>query len=131
MSSRFGTRRTREHERGSATVQLAIAMPLVMLLLMVVVQAGLYFHTQAVATTAARKAVDAARVSGGSSAAGVATADEFLGESGRSLDHPRVAVVRSRGSATSTVSGRVVSVLFGIPLTVSVTVSAPVEQVTP
>jgi Flp pilus assembly protein TadG len=118
-------------ERGSASVELAIVMPLVMLLLMVIVQAGIYFHTQAVATTAAREAVDAARVSGGSPAAGSATAGEFLSQSGRALEDRHVAVSRTPTLATATVSGRVASVLFGFPFHVSVTVSAPLERVTP
>lgn len=118
-------------ERGSATVELAIVMPLLMLLLMVVVQAGIYFHTQAVATTAARKAVDAARVSGGSPAAGESTADAFLDQSGHALGHRHVVVTRSGTNLKATVSGQVASVLFGAPLRVTVDASAPIEQVTP
>jgi Flp pilus assembly protein TadG len=123
--------RGRSSERGSASVELAIVMPLLMLLLMVVVQAGIYFHTQAVAATAARKAVDAARVDGGSADSGTRTANEFLAESGRALGHRRVSVTRAGAVATATVTGRVESELFGVPFSVTVRVSAPVEQVTP
>lgn len=117
-------------DRGSATVELAIVMPLVMLLLMVVVQAGVYFHTQAVATTAAREAVDAARVANGTTAAGSATAKEFLDQSGQALENRHVEVARDGTIATATVSGGVASVLFGVPFRVSVTVSAPLERAT-
>ena len=50
-------------------------LPVVMLLLMVVVQAGVYFHTRAVATTAARKAVTAARIEEGTPADGQQAAE--------------------------------------------------------
>jgi hypothetical protein len=102
-----------------------------MLLLMVVVQAGLYFDTRAVAVAAARKAVTTARLDGGSASDGEGVAARFLDENAAALSSRRITVTRAGGIASATVSGRVASVLFGVPFTVSVTVDAPVEQVTP
>lgn len=106
-------------------------MPLVMTLLMVIVQAALYFHTQAVATTAARKATNVARVAHGSPAAAEAASREFMSQSGQSLLDASVEVERRGAMVEATVSGRVVSVLWGVPLRVRVVVRAPVEETTP
>ena len=106
-------------------------LPVVMLLLMVVVQAGVYFHTRAVATTAARKAVTAARIEEGTPGDGQQAAEQFLDQNGAALRARQVAVTRSDTTATATVSGDVASVLFGVPFSVSVTVDAPAERVTP
>ena len=104
-------------------------LPVVMLLLMVVVQAGVYFHTRAVATTAARKAVTAARIEDGRPADGQQAAEQFLDQNGAALRARQVTVTRS--DTTATVSGDVASVLFGVPFSVSVTVDAPAERMTP
>lgn len=118
-------------DRGSATVEIAVLLPLMMLLLMLVVQAGIYFHTRAAAVAAARKAVTSARLDGGSATEGTGVAEQFLDENAGALTARRVTVTRTGGVATATVSGNVASVLFGIPFTLSVTVDAPVEQVSP
>ena len=123
--------RNRRTERGSAAVEVAVLLPVVMLLLMVVVQAGIYFHTRAVATTAARKAVTAARVEDGTGPDGQQAAEQFLDQNGAALHSRQVTVTRSATTATASVSGEVASVLFGVPFSVTVTVDAPVEQVTP
>jgi len=112
-------------------VETAVLLPVVMLLLMLVVQAGVYFHTRAVATTAARKAVTAARIEDGTPADGQQAADQFLDQNGAALRARQVDVTRSDTTATATVSGDVASVLFGVPFSVSVTVDAPAERVTP
>lgn len=98
------------------------------LLLMAVVQVGLWFHCRSVATTAARHGVDEVRVLDGSAGAGIAAANQFLDQAGASL-HDR-AVDASRGAETSavSVSGSVVSVIPGINWSVSVTVDAPTER---
>jgi TadE-like protein len=107
-------------------------MPVVMLLLMLVVQAGLYFHTRAVVTTAAHKGLDAARVQGGSAADGRAAADGFLDHNAGGLESHIVTVVRNGDRAEVGVSGRVVSLLFGADIfPLRVTAQAPIEQVTP
>lgn len=121
----------RRTETGSATVEIAVLLPVVMLLLMSVVQAGIYFHTRAVATTAARKAVTAARIEDGTGGDGQLAAEQFLDQNGAALQTRSVDVTRSETTATATVSGDVASVLFGFPFSVTVTVDAPVERVTP
>lgn len=118
-------------ERASATVEVAVMLPLVMTLLLVLVQAAVFFHSQAVATTAAHKAVDAARLGDGTSEDGTHTAEEFLTQNADGLRDRTVAVHRTGDEATATVSGRVVSVLFGVPMHLTVVVSAPIERPAP
>ncbi len=106
-------------------------LPLLMLLLMLVVQAGIYFHTRAVATTAARKAVATASAENGSASDGELAASQFLRQNATTLQHPHVTVTRDGSTARVTVSGDVASVVFGVPFSVTVVVDAPVERVTP
>lgn len=117
-------------DHGSATVEVAVALPIVMLLLMLVVQAGVYFHTRAVATTAAHKGLDALRVEEGSPSAAHAATEDFLDRNAPALEARAVGVDRTGGTAEVTVSGDVVSLIFGVDLfPVRVTASAPIEQV--
>jgi Flp pilus assembly protein TadG len=119
-------------DRGSATIEMAIAFPVVIALLMMVVQAGVYFHTRAVATTAAHKGLDALRVEEGSTPAAVAATEDFLDRNAAALDSRVVGVDRTGEMAEVTVSGDVVSLIFGVDLfPVTVTATAPIEQVTP
>jgi Flp pilus assembly protein TadG len=119
-------------DRGSATIEVAVALPIVMLLLMLVVQVGVYFHTRAVATTAAHKGLDALRVEEGSVPAARAATEGFLDRNAPALETHTVDVARTGDIAEVTVSGDVVSLIFGADLfPVRVTAVAPIEQVTP
>jgi len=100
-------------------------------MLTVIVQFGLYFHLRTVAHTAARHGIDHVRVVDGSTDEGIATANEFLDQSGRSLDDRQVAAERGSTTSTMTVAGNVVSVVPGLNLRVEVTVDAPTERVAP
>jgi Flp pilus assembly protein TadG len=99
------TRHSPRTDRGSATVEVAIALPVVLLLLMLVVQAGVYFHTRAVATTAAHKGLDALRVEEGSTRAARDATEDFLDRNAGALDAPSVQVDRGGDTAEVTVSG--------------------------
>ncbi|KJS55679.1 TadE/TadG family type IV pilus assembly protein [Streptomyces rubellomurinus] len=60
------TRRTRRRrgDRGSMSLSLAFVFPVVLLLVLLVVQASLWWYDRQVALTAAREGVDAGRVQG-------------------------------------------------------------------
>ena len=64
------------------------------MLLLVIVQFALYFHLRAVAHTAARHGLDHVRVIDGTTEAGITAANEFLDQSGSSLDGRDVAAER-------------------------------------
>ena len=116
---------------GSAAVEFVICATVMVLLLLVVVQVALYFHARAVATTAARQGLDHVRVVDGSIGDGVGTANAFLTQAGGGLERRGVSASRSATRASVTVVGDVVSVVPGVQLPVEVTVSAPVERITP
>jgi Flp pilus assembly protein TadG len=117
-------------DAGSSVVEVAVLLPLMLLLLMAVVQLGLWFHVRAVMTTAANKGLDAARVDGGTTGEGQRAAEEFLAKT-EALDGVSVDVERGVDSASVQISGDVVSLVFGWPMHVRVAVEAPVEQVSP
>ena len=67
-------RPTRRGDGGQATVELALVLPLVAILVLLVLQAGLVIRDQLLAAHAAREAVRAASVSDGDRAAAAARA---------------------------------------------------------
>lgn len=101
------------------------------MILLAVVQIGVYFHLRAVAQTAARHGLDEVRVAEGSADAGVAAANAFLDQSGDGIESRSVTAGRSETEAHVRVVGKVVSILPGVTLTIEVDVEAPVERVTP
>lgn len=116
-------------ERGSTTVEFVVLVPLMVLLLMVVVQFGVYFHTRAVATTAAHQGADNARILDGTSEAGTAAATQFLDQNAGALRDRSVAVERTGTDVTVTVTGEVLSLIPFASFPLDVRVSAPVERI--
>jgi Flp pilus assembly protein TadG len=116
-------------ERGlSESVQWAILWPLLMLLTLGIIQAGVFLHGRNVAQRAATAAVDAARGSYGSAADA-----QHLGESIASsggLRNISVHVQRSATSATAEVSAYA-PMIFDLGLgRINETAAAPLERVT-
>ena len=101
------------------------------LLLLVIVQFALYFHVRAVASTAARHGLDDARVAQGSETDGVAVTNQFLDQTGRGLQGPRVTATRTETRTVVRVQGTVISVVPGLGLPIDVEVRAPTERFTP
>lgn len=96
------SRRLRRLERGQATVELALCLPLIMLAMLLVVQVGLVVRDQIRTVHAAR---EAARESAVSPDAGVVTAAAL---SSSALDATRTSVqIAGRGEAGSRVTVRV------------------------
>jgi len=118
-------------DRGSSTVEFVIASAAMVLLLLMVVQVGVWYHTRAVAQTAARHGLDHVRTIDGSPSEGIDVASEFLDQSGGGLENRNVDATRTAAVSSVTVSGRVVSILPGVSFTVSVTVDAPTERIEP
>lgn len=118
-------------DSGATTVEAAILLPFLMLLMLLVVQAALWYHSTALAKTTAHKAVDAARVEQGTEADAHETARQFLANSEILRDRD-IHVDRTADTARVTVSGDVVSLVFGVPLPrLTVTAEAPVERSIP
>jgi Flp pilus assembly protein TadG len=117
-------------DRGSVSVEFAIAAPLVLFLLMLIVQFALWAHATHIAQAAANAGVQATRVHGGSIAAGQAQTQAVLDQmSGSTLTGPTLTITRTPTGATVTVEGAAAAVLPGLSLPVHASVTAPRETV--
>jgi len=113
---------------------MVIAVPLLMLLILLIVQFAIWAHASSVAQATAEEALAAARVQGGTAAAGQQRAAQVLAQIGSSvLIAPHVSVTRTAATATVTITGTAEEVLPvpGLPLPVHVTVTGPVERFVP
>lgn len=120
-------------DRGSATLELVIIFPVLLLIIFTVVQASLFFYARSLALAAAQEGVRAARAENAHLPDGVTRARAFLtSTAGDSLLTPTVS---SDGSSATQirirVTGRSLSVLPGVPgLSVSQEATGPKERFT-
>ncbi|WP_409497263.1 TadE/TadG family type IV pilus assembly protein [Amycolatopsis sp. cmx-11-12] len=125
-------RRLRTDQRGAGTVELVIAVPLLLLLILLIAQFALYMHATHIAQAAASETLSAARVSGGSAAAGITEGQRILAQlGGGPLHGTSVNVQRGNTEATVTITGNVVTVIPFMTLTVHAESVGPIEKFTP
>ncbi|PJN38329.1 pilus assembly protein TadE [Streptomyces sp. CB02959] len=118
-------------DRGAASTQLVLVVPVLLLLAMLIVQFALVWHARHIAQYAARRALAAARTQHGSTAAGRAQAARSLAALGsRTLTTPSVAVERTTAQTTVRVRGTVMVVVPGLHLHASGAASGPTERLT-
>lgn len=122
-------RRCRDN-RGMTTIQVAILFPVVLFWLMLIVQYGLWWHAKQVANAAAAEAVDAAKVSTGTTRDGQHAAASYLTESGN-ITRVTVFVTREPGTVTAEVHGDAPHLVPGFAWTVTARSTAPVERFIP
>jgi len=116
-------------DRGAVTVEIAGYTPLMLATLLVGVQVVMWGMAALGAHYTANHAVQAARVRGGTAAAGQADADANLRSAvGNALDDPHTTVTRTATTVTVTVRGTAISIIPGFRPVVTVTVQAPVER---
>ena len=119
----------RRSERGDASVEAVLVVPVLLFLIMVVVQAGLWFHGNQVVTAAAQEGVQAGRLDGATAGTGEERARVFLRRVSPSI--ARTATVHASRDAERTsvvVTGTVQPVLPGVALTVVGRADAPTER---
>lgn len=117
-------------DAGAVTTELVIATPLLGLLLMLVVQFGVWAHAQHIAQAAANEALQAARAYQSSAAAGTVQGEAILDQTaGSILTDASVSVTRTATTVTVTVVGQAATVVPGLRPSVRVTVSGPAERV--
>lgn len=122
----------RSEQRGDATVEAVLAFPVLLLLVMLVIQFGLYFHASHAAEAAAQEGVRAARVLGGSAADGERTAEQFMADSVPTLvEGVAIDATRTTEQARVVVSGTVHSIVPGLHLDVRAEAASPVERFRP
>lgn len=121
-----------DRDRGAATTEVVLVTPVLLLLVMLVIQFGLWYHAQHVAQAAADEGARAAKVETATAQDGIAGANAFLDQSSSRLINDRnVDATRTLDVATVTVTGHVTSVIPGFDLTVSASATDPVERFRP
>ena len=95
---------TNRSEEGSSTVELAVLAPLALVLLLGVLQAGLWLHTRSLCTHAAQQGTSAAATVTGNNASGEQAAASFLARSPSAATRPGVSVRAGAADVTVRVS---------------------------
>jgi Flp pilus assembly protein TadG len=118
--------RRRAGDRGATVLAVAITFPAVLVVLMLAVQAGLYWHAHQRADAAATRAAAAAARSGGTTTDGHQAANAFL--AGAPLNNATVTVTVDDIAATADVTGTAPGLVPGVVWQVQATAEAPVER---
>lgn len=119
-------------ETGSASLELAIIMPAVLLMIFAGIQIANYFFARSLAVTAAQVGVDTARVDGGNINAGRNAAQRFLDENGSdSILGVSITTQVSPAEIRIRITGRAQSIMPGLPgMRVDQEARAPIERTT-
>jgi Flp pilus assembly protein TadG len=119
----------RRDDRGDATTEVVLAVPVMLLLVMVVIQAGLWFHGSQLVEAAAQEGVQAGRADGGSAAVAERRAREFIVRLSPSIaGSAEVHATRTPETTRVVVTGRVQQVVPGLRLGVTGAAEAPTER---
>lgn len=118
-------------ERGSASLQLAVLLPVLFGVMFLGLQAALIYHARTVAVAAAQEGARAAAVEGGTAGDGAQAASGFVADAGGAdVLETAVTARRSAGTATVTVSGTALTVLPGWHPRIRQSATLPVERIT-
>ena len=118
-------------ERGSATLQLVVLLPLLFTALFVGVQAAVWYQARTMAYAAAQVGATAAAAENASAGDGIAAASRFAqAKGGDVLAGSTVNGRRTATTVTVSVRGTALSVIPGMRFRVNQSVSAPVERIT-
>ena len=110
---------------------MTLMTPLLVLLVVGVVQFGVWLHAMHTAQAIAAQALQTTRVSDGSEASGRVQAETLLNAAGRGLVlRPSVDAVRDAERARVTIHGQAQQVLPFLNLPVKASVAGPVERLT-
>ncbi|MET8352915.1 MULTISPECIES: TadE/TadG family type IV pilus assembly protein [unclassified Micromonospora] len=122
-----------DRERGANPVELAVVMPLILVLLFASLQVAAVFLARSTALNAAQSGVNAQRLYDAPDDAGVASATRFLNATGGWLvgwAKTGPSCVTTDTEVTCTVRGRSLSVVPGVDFAVRQTAHGTVERVT-
>ena len=116
-------------ERGDAVTETVLLVPVLMLLIMLVIQFGLWYHAQHLVQAAAQEGARAARAESATAEDGRAQADSFLRETaGESVRGADIEAERTIDSVTVRVVGEAPAVVPGLRLGVRASATSPVEE---
>jgi len=116
--------------RGAASTELVITFPVVLLVILLALQFGMYLHAAQIAEAAAQEAVEAAQAERAVASAGQSAARSLLTQLG-ALRGPTVRVDRTTTTVTARVTGRAQQVVPGFDLDIFATAEGPVERFVP
>ncbi|MEU1398267.1 TadE family protein [Micromonospora zamorensis] len=124
-----------DRERGANPVELAVMMPLILVLLFASIQIAAVFLARSTALNAAQSGVNAQRTYQAGDGAGVDSATRFLKAAGGWLvgwdkTGPNCVASNDDTAVTCTVRGRSLSVVPGVDFAVQQTAHGTVERVT-
>jgi len=123
--------RTRD-ERGDETIEAVLVTPVLLLLIMVVIQFGLWYHASQVAEAAAQQGASAARVEAATADDGRVSAQRFMAAAAPALvDNVTVADTRNAEIARVEVDGTLHSIVPSLTLHVHGEAQSPVERFRP
>ncbi len=118
-------------ERGSSSVEMVIALPLVLTVLFLAVQAGTWFHARSIALASAPSGARTSAMLNSSLEAGLSSARSFAADvGGTTLTGVTVTGDRTATSTTVTVTGHSVRLVPFMDVTVSQSATLPVERYT-
>jgi Flp pilus assembly protein TadG len=121
----------RRDEHGSATAELVIATPLLLLLILAIVQFALWEHATHVAQAVAQQGLAAGRVQGGNDQAATAEANSVLTQLGSGvLVDSNVTATRENATTTVVVTGQAEGILPFLSLPVRSVATGPTERFT-
>lgn len=122
-------------EKGSVSAELAVATPLLLLMLLAIVQFALWSHATHIAQAAAAQGLSALRAEDGTRASGCSTAGSVLDQltaTGRGpLLVTAVSCTRTADTASVEIDGRAAPVVPLVSLPVHATATGPVERFVP
>ena len=119
-------------ERGSASIQMVLLLPVLFTVMFLGMQAALFYHARSVAIAAATEGARASSVENGTGGAGAAAAASFVAAAGGGdvLKAARINSSRTAQVATVTVTVTSLSVIPGWSPSVRQSATVPVERIT-
>ena len=118
-----------QRERGSATTELVIVTPVLLLLIMMIIQFGIWYHASHVAQAAAQEGVRTVRVEAGTASAGKLRAERFVSSAAPTLlVDVNVDATRTANTARVDVTATVRSIVPGLSLPVHAHAESTLES---
>ena len=117
-------------ERGSATIQAVVLLPILFGLLFTALQLGLYFYGRTAASSTASVGARAAAAENGTRQTCHQAATAFAASVGDALTNPQIACTVTATNVTVRVTGATLSVIPGWIMHADQTVTLPKERLT-
>ncbi len=118
-------------EVGATTTELAVLMPVLIVMLLAPVQVALWWHARQVADAAAEEAVDVAQVETSNEAQALAAAFGLLNQAGNLREASVVVVQRGPDKVIVEVRGRAPQLVPGIDWGATSRAAGPMERFVP